>query len=395
MLVLIACQLDDYYMLSFLQIRDFAIVDSLELDFRTGFTCITGETGAGKSILVGALGLLCGNRADSGAVKDNAEKAQLAAEFDLAKDSPALHWLRETDLDDGNCCLVRRVIHSGGRSRAWINGTAVTMQQLSGLGEKLVEIHGQNEHLRLTRTTEQFRLLDGGGHHDRELNGVRDSYYRWQDLEQEKQDLMRQTPLDPGEADLLSYQVRELESAMLSASDFLALENEHRKLARGSEISSALDQCVDILQSTEGGASVSLYQASDLLQEHATLDTEIATAAGLLKEAAINADEAASGIQGVLSRLDLSPERLREVEARISGQYDLARKHRIDPEHLETILDRLKKRLELAGSLESRLARIEGELETALLAYRQDAKKLHRKRARRAQVLAEKVTELM
>jgi DNA repair protein RecN (Recombination protein N) len=392
---LIACLEDDYPMLVFLQIRDFAIVERLELDFTTGFTCITGETGAGKSILVGALGLLCGNRADSGAVRDNAEKAQLAAEFELAPDSPALHWLKEAELDDGHCCLVRRVIHSGGRSRAWINGTAVTLQQLAGLGERLVEIHGQNEHLRLTRSDEQFRLIDGGGHHGRELDLVRDSYYRWQALEQEKQELLRQTPLDSGEADLLNHQVRELKSAMLTAADFLALEKEHRKLAKGSEISSALDQCVEILQSSEGGACTALHQAAGLVQEHAALDAEIEAAAGLLNEAAINAAEAASGIQGVLSRLDLSPERLREVETCISGQYDLARKHRVDPEQLETVLHKLEHRLELAGSLETRLARIEGELETALLAYRRDAKKLHHRRNRRARALAEKVTELM
>lgn len=382
-------------MLSFLQIRDFAIVESLELDFSEGFTCITGETGAGKSILVGALGLLCGNRADSGAVKDSAEKAQLAAEFELAADSPALHWLKEAELDDGQSCLVRRVIHSGGRSRAWINGSAVTLQQLAGLGERLVEIHGQNEHLRLTRSAEQFRLLDGSGHHGQELDLVRHSYFRWQELEQEKQDLLRQTPLDPGEADLLNYQVQELEGAMLTAVEFLELEKEHRKLAKGTEISTALDRCIGILQSNDGGASVSLYQAANLLKEHAALDSEIETAAGLLNEAAINADEASSNIQGVLSRLDLSPERLQNIENRISGQYDLARKHRVDPEHLETVLVGLKERLELAGSLESRLARIEGELETALLRYRRDAEKLHRKRASRAQVLGEKVTDLM
>lgn len=395
MLAWAACKKDDFSMLSFLQIRDFAIVEFLELDFTSGFTCITGETGAGKSILVGALGLLSGNRADTGAVREGAEKAHLAAEFDLQKDSPALQWLRDAELDDGYSCLLRRVIHRGGRSRAWINGSAVTLQQLAGLGEALVEIHGQNEHLRLTRSKEQYRLLDGGGHHAAELDRVRASYYRWQSLEQEKQELLRQTPLDQGEAELLKYQVRELENAMLSTDEFLALEREHRKLAQGNEISTALNQSIEILQAADIGAITALYQAANPLQDHAALDTDIESATSLLNEAAINAEEAAASIQSALSRLDLSPERLQDVATRISNQHDLARKHRVDPENLESVLAKLEGRLELAGSLESRLSRIEGELEAALFAYRRDARKLHLKRRTRAAGFSTRVTELM
>ena len=157
-------------MLRFLQIRDFAIVDSLDLELGAGFTCITGETGAGKSILVGALGLLSGERADSSSVRNGADKAELSAEFLLSEGDPALDWLRAAELDDGQSCLLRRMIASNGRSRAWINGTIVTLQQLAELGDLLVEIHGQNEHIRLVRSDEQFRLLDAGDHHDAELH---------------------------------------------------------------------------------------------------------------------------------------------------------------------------------------------------------------------------------
>ena len=199
-------------MLTFLQIRDYAIIETLDLDIRDGFTCITGETGAGKSILVGALGLLSGNRADTGAIRSGAKRAELSAGFDLPEGSPALEWLRNSELDGDGECLLRRVIGSNGRSRAWINGTAVTLQQLAELGELLVEIHGQNEHIRLVRGEEQLRLLDGGGGHESELEEVRRCFGEWRALDSERQELLRQKPLDAGDRDLLKYQLRELET---------------------------------------------------------------------------------------------------------------------------------------------------------------------------------------
>ena len=173
-------------MLVFLQIRNFAIVDSLQLEWADGFSCITGETGAGKSILVGALGLLCGERADSSAVRQGCDKAELGAEFELAEGNPALSWLIENELDDGSGCLLRRVIHANGRSRAWVNGTPVTLQQLGALGARLVEIHGQNEHLRLAAASEQLSLLDSDDHHSAEHLDVRDRYFHWHSLDLEK-----------------------------------------------------------------------------------------------------------------------------------------------------------------------------------------------------------------
>jgi DNA repair protein RecN (Recombination protein N) len=381
-------------MLRFLQIRDFAIVDTLELEFGSGFTCISGETGAGKSILVGALGLLCGARADSAAVRDGAERAELTAEFELPDPGPALDWLRATELDDGADCLLRRTISAGGRSRAWINGTAVTLGQLAELGEHLVEIHGQNEHLRLVRSAEQFRLLDGGGDYADELQRTREGFFRWQALEQEKQDLLRATPLDAAEADLVRYQVEELEENLLTAADFDTLEKEHRMLARGGDVVAALEQALDLLQSDDGGGAV-LSRAAALLDRHGDLDQDIGAAAGMLREAVINCEESAASIGAALARMDLSPERLAELEARIGRQYDLARKHRVRPDELEGVLQRLGERLERSGEIEKRLARIDGELETALLAYRDAASELHRRRAERAAVLSGEVTALM
>jgi len=382
-------------MLNFLQIRNYAIVDTLDLDFSAGFTCITGETGAGKSILVGALGLLCGNRADTGAIRGGAARAELSAEFELAQDSPALHWLREAELDDGQVCLLRRAIADNGRSRGWINGTTVTLQQLSELGELLVEIHGQNEHIRLVRSEEQFRLLDGGGTYADELQAVSDSYQSWHELDREMQSLLSETPLDSGELELLQYQVRELENAMLSAEEFAALEAEHRKLAHGSEIMAVLEFALQALEAEPAGASLAIHKAADQLEPHADLDHEVYTAVGLLREAAINCEEARGCIQSAKSRMDLSPERLAHLEQQLGAQHDLARKHRVQPEQLADTLAQLLARCERAGSVEKRLDQIDRELDIALLRYRQVASTLHARRADRAQELASAVTGLM
>jgi DNA repair protein RecN (Recombination protein N) len=382
-------------MLRFLQIRDYAIVAALDLEVAPGFTCITGETGAGKSILVGALGLLCGDRADTTAIRSGSERAELSAEFVLEAGEPAAQWLRAAELDDGDCCLLRRVISASGRSRAWINGTVVTLQQLAELGDLLVEIHGQNEHIRLVRAAEQFRLLDSGSNHDRELKQLRDDYQAWHSLDQEKQSLLGEKPLDAGDRELLQYQLQELESDMLAPEDFAALESEHRVLARGSEIVAALGAAMETLDAEPSGTNRALHRAAERLEQHSGLDREIAAAAGLLREAAINCDEALNSIQAALSRLDLSPEKLGRVESQLNVQHDLARKHRVQPEQLPQVMEQLRTRLERAGSLEQRLGEVEIQLASARQSYREAALRLHGRRASRARQLADGVTELM
>ncbi len=382
-------------MLNFLQIRDYAIVELLDLEFTGGFTCVTGETGAGKSILVDTLALLCGKRADTSAIRSGADKAELIAEFEVATDSPAAHWLKEAELESGSTCLLRRVISENGRSRAWINGTAVTLQQLDSLGERLVEIHGQNEHMLLLRKEEQFRLLDGCGDYGAELDRVKDCHHTWSALVQQKRDLMSEKPLDSGDLDLLRYQIRELEGSMIPAEQFAAMEAEHRMLAHGGDIVQALDDSLQSIESDRTGAGPALHRAVARLGQHAALDRDIACAVDLLREAAINCDEAQHSIQSALARLDLSPERLSELEHLLGVQHDLARKHRVEPERLQQVLEQLKNRYDRAGSLESRLSLLEEELSAAREEYREAARILHSRRTSRAGELASAVTALM
>ena len=238
-------------MLNFLQIRNYAIIESLDLDFSGGFTCVTGETGAGKSILVDALGVLCGKRADTSTIRSGARKAELSAGFELPPDSPALRWLIEAEMEDGSSCLLRRMINENGRSRAWINGTAVTLAQLAELGERLVEIHGQNEHILLLRSEQQFRLLDESGDYENDLSLLGDRYHAWSALEQQQQSLLSETPLDAGDMDLMRYQIRELEGAVIPNDEFSAIEAEHRILTRGEEILEALDYSIQALEAAQ------------------------------------------------------------------------------------------------------------------------------------------------
>ena len=382
-------------MLSFLQIRNFAIVEALDLEFSGGFTAITGETGAGKSILVDALGLLKGNRAETAAIRAGATKAELTAEFELEEGCQALAWLRDAELDIEASCLLRRLISDNGRSRAWINGSSVTLQQLAELGDLLIEIHGQNEHIRLVRSEEQFRLLDGCGTHDRELEAVNSRYQAWSRLEQEKQTLLGESPLDAGDAELLQYQVRELEGALLSPGEFQVLETEHRRLAHGSEIIAALQLVQAGLTTEQTGIGDVLHTAIGRLQEYTSLDPDINESVQLLSEAAINCEEARGSLQAAMSRMDLSPERLADVEQKLRAQYDLARKHRAEPEQLAEVLQNLNQRLQRAGSIDQRLADIEPRLDKALQEFRKVALDLNQSRISRAVFLSNAVSDLM
>jgi len=381
-------------MLSLLQIRNFAIIESLDLELSQGFTAITGETGAGKSILVDALGLLMGGRADTGAIRAECDKAELTAEFDLEEEAEALEWLQNSGLDDGRNCLLRRVV-SEGRSRAWINGTAVTLSQLQELGECLVEIHGQNEHIRLVRNAEQYRLLDADPACQCELEETRLRFGKWQENEQALLALEKELPLAAGELDLLQYQIEELEPLALSPEAYEELESEHRLLAKGSDVLEALEKAREALEADESGVGAQAQRLADSLAQHGGLDPNIANAAKALEEAAINCEEARSSLQGALARIDLSPERLAELDQSISRLHELGRKHRIEPASLRSVLEDLKQRIEHAHGHQDLKRELQKKQVILLREYRSAAKKLHIVRGLRAEGLSKAVSELM
>jgi len=387
-------------MLQNLSIRDFAIVPRQELEFSTGFTAITGETGAGKSLIVDALCLLSGKRADTDLIRQGADKAELTGEFTLDATHPAIEWLQASELDDENGCLLRRVISSGGRSRAWINGTPVTLNQLQELGALLVEIHGQNEHIRLNQAAERFRLLDGGGGYPEALVTVAERHTAWQAAQSELDRLRLASPLDPGELELLNYLLKELQTFALPAQEVCELEAEHKRLTRGSEFMAALELAGRVLADDPDGAESSgiverINRVIAELEPVSDTDPRIGEVVRMLQEASINCEEARQAVERVGSDVDLSPERLEAVESQLSQLHELARKHQVGMGDLEQARDALAERIEVSVSLESRIADCEKVVTQSLAEYRKAAKTLHGARASRAAALGEAVTQAM
>lgn len=382
-------------MLNLLQIRNFAIIDDLEIELGGGFTAITGETGAGKSILVDALGLLLGGRADSTAIRAGCDKAELSAEFELEPDSPALQWLRGAELDEQNSCMLRRVMTSNGRSRAWINGTAVSVSQVQELGNLLVEIHGQNEHIRLTRNPEAFALLDGRGEYAEPLAALSRAFTDWQDTAQQLQQLANESPLSSAELDLLRFQVQELEGSVITPEAYLQLEREHDLMSRGSDVVARLQSSLDVLQADERASGPVLQSLANQLQHDARQDRDIANAHKALSEAAINCEEARQSLEAALSRIDLSAERLARLEEQMSRLHGLARKHRSEPQKLTDVLQKLRERIDRASNLDEQRKILQDRHQEQLSAYRQAAKTLHKARLKTAKKLSGGVTDLM
>lgn len=385
----------DFDMLSHLDIRDFAIIPSLALDFAPGFTAITGETGAGKSILVDALGLLLGQRSDSSWVRQGAERAELTAEFDVRQNDAARQWLAEAELESDGQCLLRRSIAASGRSRAWINGTPVTVQQMSALGILLVEIHGQNEHVQLTSPARQLQLLDNSGGYRELIKKVRDAYHDWSGLQAQFSELEAAAALPPEEIDYLRFQLAELQAQALAPPELAKLEQEHRLLAKGGSLAQDLETSLATLDDDEHGVVNGTLKAQQILARHGEFSADVADACKMIDEALINLQEASTTIARVRDKLDLSPERLEGVSLQISGLADLARKHRVRMEELESVRDRIEERLQAGEQFESRRAALEADCDKALQQYREAAKRLSAARQKHASALSGEVTRLM
>lgn len=386
-------------MLNHLHIRNFAIVPELDLDFHAGFTAITGETGAGKSILVDALGLLLGDRSDSTWVSSGAERAELAAEFSVENNVPATRWLQESELSADGICLLRRTINSNGRSRAFINGSPVTVAQIQTLGVLLVEIHGQNEHLRLTESGEQFRLLDGSGDYSKEIQSVQSAYFAWKKTSDELRELELDASISGSELEFLNFQLDELLQIELGVEAVEKLQTEHDRLAAGGALLDALNTVIERLEpeSSQGGTGVNAGFANSLgqLQPFIPLDHDISEACQMLQEAAVNCAEAANSLRAARDRVDLSPARYAELANQLGQLNDLARKHRVRMDGLGEVRDNLSTRIERAENAEQRRARLGEELASCLTAYRRAAVDVHDRRKKHAHKLSRQVAKLM
>ena len=385
-------------MLIHLAIRDFAVVTTAAIDFAAGLTVISGETGAGKSLLVDALGFLSGARADSGMVRHGAERAELTAVFDLADAPAAAAWLAAEELDDEGQCQLRRTLRADGGSRAWINGRPATVAQLEALAVQLVEIHGQHEHQALLSRGSQLALLDAFAGNGEARAAVAEAARGWSALLRERDALSAQGDV-AGRGEWLRHQVEELAREPLDQAAIERTLADHRRQAHAADLVAACDGAVALLggDGDAGAAPVArtLRQVRDLVSRMVEQESRLGEVDGILEAAGIQLDEALLALERIRSDLDLDPSTLEAAEQRMARLHDLARKHRVPVERLQDTHDALAAELEALQGAGERLRRIDGAIATAREAWRAAAETLGGTRRAAAAALSEATTALL
>ena len=383
-------------MLKHLHIQNFALVESLELDFEPGMSVLSGETGAGKSILLGALGLTLGDRADSGVIRHGEERAEISATFRIEELPEVQAWLAERELEMDDECLLRRTVSADGRSRAYINGQPAPVQSLRELGEQLVDIHGQHAHQSLLKRDVQRQLLDNFAGHGELAKKTATTYRQWQRLNDEFERLSKAGAEREARLELLRYQVQELDALKLEPNELTELDEEHNRLANASRLLEGARSAVALLhEGDEQNVGSMLEQTLSELQELQDFDSSLSSACELLEGAAIQAREAATELRRYVDRLELDPERLAWVEQRLADIHDLARKHRVGPKALPELQQQLQLELDELDQAGSRLDGLQAEIEQALAQYQELAGKLSQGRGKAAKKLAELVSANM
>jgi DNA repair protein RecN (Recombination protein N) len=382
-------------MLRSLSIRDFVIVDRLDLEFESGFTVLTGETGAGKSILVDALALVLGDRGDAGVVRQGAQRADIAAEFDIDDEGALARWLEEHELaSDERSCLLRRTIDSSGRSRAFVNGTAATLTQLREVGEFLVDIHGQHAHQSLQRSAAQRDLLDGFGGHTEIAEGVADLYRAWRRRADDRAAFEKNSAAIAAERERLEWQVKELAALEMNADAWTALTAEHARLAHAASLIEGAQAALDALSEDESAALTQMNAVISRLNALLEFDPALREVLDALEPAAIQVQEAVYSLRHYEQKLEVDPQRLRAAESRLDAIHAACRKFRIEPEDIPRTLEAARARLaELDVSADPKaMEKLEAE---ALAAYRTEAGKLSAARRKTAAKLGTEVTAAM
>ena len=381
-------------MLRRLTIRDFVLVDRLELEFATGFGALTGETGAGKSILVDALAFALGDRADTGLIRNVAERAEVSAEFDLAGLHDAEVWLRERDLDADGGLLLRRVLDAGGRSRAYLNGSPVTVQQLREVAESLVDIHGQHAHQSLLRSDAQRLLLDSHAGLRSLQDDVAAAWRSWREARNLLDTASSGAAALAEEKEQLEWQVRELEMLGFSGEEWERLNIEHKRLANATRLVEAARFSLDVLAESESACEAQIEAAADRIDDLTEFDPALSEVGALLHSAQTELAEAVSALRRYADRVDLDPQRLSEVESRIDAVLSCARKYRTVPDELPELLERWQGRLSVLGEAADVVA-LEEKVQTARKRYETLAGKLTKARAAAAIALGKDVSKVM
>ncbi|MBA2484005.1 MAG: DNA repair protein RecN [Nitrosomonas sp.] len=382
-------------MLSHLSIRDFVIVDQIDLDFSPGFTVLTGETGAGKSILIDALSLTMGGRSDSSQVRHHCDRAEVSAIFDISSLPELSEWLAKNSLQgDSDTCLLRRTLDTNSRSRGFINGHTVTLQQLREAGEYLIDIHGQHAHQSLLRPAVQRDLLDAYADKGELVKEVKNSYQHWQRLYQQRIAWEQHSADYQQERELLEWQYRELIDLNFTLEEWQTLQAEHSRLSHTASLLEMAEKGINVLSESETAAISQINVVINQLHHLLDYDNQLKTVLDLLESAQVELQEGIYELKHYQQHLDLDPQRLQQIEERLAIIHAAARKYRIIPDELPDLLTKITDRLSELNAGQAEGAFLESEM-TAKKAYLQFATKLTRARTKAAQLLAQQVSASM
>lgn len=381
-------------MLQELSIQNLALIEKLQLQFNTGFTTLTGETGAGKSILLDALGLALGERADSSLVRHNTPKADVTALFEIEKLPHVQRWLVEQELDDDTQCYLRRTVTSEGRSKAYINGYPVAANQLKTLGSFLIDIHGQHEHQTLLSSTKQLELLDAYANHPKHLSQTQQAFKAWQDLTRQLKRIEAEQADYQSKLELLSFQNNEFDEINPQKDEFESLSEEQSQLSHASEIKLACDKAYNAIEE-EQGAVDSLNQAIHALESIIEFSPSLEGLITQLNSSVIEVQEAATEIQHHSENIDLDPQQLQNVEERLSALFGLAKKYNIEAEQLVEKHQQIQNDLARLEQSDASLETLKTDLDQAWQNYQNHANTLKKSRQKAAKNLSKIVTEGM
>jgi len=381
-------------MLQALSIRDFIIVDTLDLEFENGFTTLTGETGAGKSILIDALSLALGARNDGLIARAGTDKADISATFSINQNIAAKNWLNENEIEADDALMLRRVIYADGRSRGFINGASATVGQMKELGEFLVDIYSQNAHHSLLKPTTQRQILDDFAQSTELANQVAKQYKTWSQLHSQRVDAEKNAAAYADELAELRDQTRELSQLNFSLEDWQEIQLEHHRLANGASLLTGLEACISLLDGADVNATGILAQVQQKLIGLVEFDAQLKEAADGVDSALIQLEESSRELNRYLQRAELDPTRLAEVDNRIQAVHNVSRKYRSKPEELPDLLVTCQVRMAELESFanDGALAKQEAE---ALKIYQDLAKQLSQKRQQAAKVLSQKISAQM
>ncbi len=376
-------------MLVHLSVHNYAIVEHLDLELQSGMSVITGETGAGKSIMLDALGLALGDRADSGVVRPGADKADILASFDLTDIPEARSWLSERDLDTDGPCILRRVITSEGRSRAYINGSPCPQGDLKALGELLIDIHSQHEHQSLLKPDTHRRLLDEYAGASDLARQVQLAAQRWKQTRSELERLSSSGNEQRARHQLLSYQLEELENLSLGENELEQLEQEHKTLSNAEQLLGTCRQVLELCSESDAGNVLSALTASlNRLGTFSNQPGALSEATNLLASAQIQVEEAVGELNRFIDHFDADPQRQQQLEDRLDSIYSLARKHRVQPGDLGELQQRLLDELESLNADDEAVERLSDELAAYARHYQEKASELSQLRQAAASTLA-------